>query len=174
MHHFPKFIRSRELSASSLQDVSLLLNTAMLKLELDVCQPWLRTSGIAEDILLVNRIFLGLHNVSSSSSCDLVQLTIKYKSGFPRESFDLETRGAAIVGRSSPGILCLLVEVCDRKRNTKNEGWEGINPRSRVCNRGRVLKILACWPCSQGTLCLRGRRSLCVAEVGSFKQLLTD
>lgn len=32
----------------------------MLKLELNVYQPWLHTSRIAQDILLVNRVFLGL------------------------------------------------------------------------------------------------------------------
>ena len=34
-------------------------------------------------------------------------LTIRYKSGFPRDCFDFEMLGAAMVGSSSPGILCL-------------------------------------------------------------------
>jgi hypothetical protein len=41
------------------------------------------------------------------------QRTIKYKSAAARDNFDFdfETLGAAIVGRSSPGILCLLFEL---------------------------------------------------------------
>jgi len=38
----------------------------------------------------------------------LLPPTIKYKSALARDSFAFEMLGAAMVGRSSPGILCLL------------------------------------------------------------------
>jgi hypothetical protein len=46
----------------------------------------------------------------------LLRRTIKYKSALARDSFDFETLGAAIVGSSSPGILCLLVGRASRCR----------------------------------------------------------
>jgi hypothetical protein len=49
-----------------------------------------------------------------------VLLTIRYKSGFPRESFPMETLGAAIAGKSSPGIICLRV-VIDAIRQRKEK-----------------------------------------------------
>lgn len=38
----------------------LFIERAMLLLEFDVCKPWLDTPGIAQQILFVNRILIGL------------------------------------------------------------------------------------------------------------------
>lgn len=81
----------------------------MLKLEFDVCQPRFGASRVSEDVLLVDCIFFGLRTVSDYvSSGDNALLTIRYKSALARDSFDFEALGAAMIGRSSPGILCLL------------------------------------------------------------------
>jgi hypothetical protein len=59
-YHLPQFVRPRELPTSSLEYISLLMNTSMLKLQLDVHQPRLDTSRIPQNILLVDRVFFGL------------------------------------------------------------------------------------------------------------------
>jgi hypothetical protein len=88
------------------------MKTAMLKLKLDINQPRLHASGIPQNILFINSIFFGLRKRVSfePAVCRIKRslLTMRYKSGFPLESFDLAGAGAAIAGRSSPGILCLL------------------------------------------------------------------
>lgn len=38
----------------------LFIERAMLLLEFDVCKPWLDTAGIAQQILFINRILIGL------------------------------------------------------------------------------------------------------------------
>lgn len=59
-YHLPEFVRPRELPTSSLEYISLLMKTAMLKLKLDINQPRLHASGIPQNILFVNSIFFGL------------------------------------------------------------------------------------------------------------------
>jgi hypothetical protein len=56
--------------------------------------------------------------------------TIKYKSALARDSFAFEMLGAAIVGRSSPGILCLLENLATAEliRNGQSRAWESGNP----------------------------------------------
>jgi len=77
---------------------------------------------------------------------------MRYRSAFARDSFDFETLGAAIVGSSSPGILCLIIDPANRPRkNTTGEQKEECTTLSRLPRRGSSLEIhalttLALWP----------------------------
>jgi hypothetical protein len=51
-------------------------------------------------------------------------LTIRYKSAFARDSFVFEMPGAAIVGSSSPGILCLILYPAKRPQKNTTDGQE--------------------------------------------------
>jgi hypothetical protein len=53
----------------------------------------------------------------------LLRLTIRYKSGFPRASWDFEALGAAIVGRSSPGIICPCGNANRQCRSIDGTNW---------------------------------------------------
>ena len=71
----------------------------------------------------------------------LLKLTIRYKSGCPRES--LETMGAAIVGRSSPGIVCPPRNNAIRQCRSK-DGWTRDRGTTLVSQISRIsLRKLA-------------------------------
>lgn len=59
-YHLPELVRPGKLFAGSFHDEGLLLGSAMLQLELDVSQPWLRVARVAEDILLIDGVFVAL------------------------------------------------------------------------------------------------------------------
>jgi len=101
---------------------------------------------------------------------------MRYKSAFARDSFDFETLGAAIVGSSSPGILCLIVDPANRPRkNTAGEQEEECTTLSRLPGRG-VLEIhaltttLALWP--DGSRKAETRSFPVGRRVGKLQQLL--
>lgn len=59
----------------------------MLQLELDVSQPWLRTAGVAQDVLLVNSVFVALRCIVSYAGWGLTRVaywrqhTTRWRSG---------------------------------------------------------------------------------------------
>ena len=59
-HHLPKLIGSRELHTGALHDIGLLLDRPMLKLVLDIGKPWLRGTGVTDDVLFVGKVLLAL------------------------------------------------------------------------------------------------------------------
>jgi hypothetical protein len=91
---------------------SLLKQTAMLVLKVDVPQPRFDTSRISEDILLIDEIIRRLHaSVLNYEPIQLAQLTIRYKlmSSFTALAFDFKAMGGG-VRKSSPGMAMPVFE----------------------------------------------------------------
>lgn len=57
-NQLPEFVGSRELNTGASHNKSLLVDSSMLQLELDVSQPWFCTAEISQDVLLVDGIFV--------------------------------------------------------------------------------------------------------------------
>lgn len=56
----PKLIRAWQLPACPFQDEGLLMCCTVLGFEANVGQPGLRAPRVADDVLFINRVFLGL------------------------------------------------------------------------------------------------------------------
>lgn len=91
---------------------SLLKQTAMLVLKVDIPHPRFDTRRISEDILLMNEIIGRLHaSVLNYEPIQLAQLTIRYRlmSSFTALAFDFKAMGGG-VRKSSPGIAMPVFE----------------------------------------------------------------
>ena len=66
-YHLPELIRSRQLETGPLHNERLLANCPVLKLVLDVGEPWLGAPGVSLDVLFVGEVVLGLGIESANS-----------------------------------------------------------------------------------------------------------